>query len=125
MQLRLDLEPAPASRPRMSRGRVYYAPKYSRFKAAARRLMPAVADQAGIERPLRCPLYVDVEIHVTKPKSTKLAKPKPDVDNYAKAALDAGNGILWEDDYLIVDLRVSKHWTDGPGYIQYTIERST
>lgn len=31
-----------------------------------------------------------------------------DVDNLAKAALDAGNGVLWIDDGQVVDLRVRK-----------------
>jgi len=33
---------------------------------------------------------------------------RPDCDNIAKAALDAGNGILWADDAQVAELHVSK-----------------
>ena len=37
-------------------------------------------------------------------------KRKHDIDNYNKLILDAGNGILWEDDHLIHELTVKKHY---------------
>lgn len=37
---------------------------------------------------------------------------KPDIDNYAKAILDAMNGIIFKDDNLIVKLTVSKMYAD-------------
>ena len=42
-------------------------------------------------------------------------KRKHDIDNYNKLPLDAGNGILWEDDSLIEELIVKKHYDkDNP-----------
>ncbi len=35
-----------------------------------------------------------------------------DVDNLAKGALDALTGIAWLDDSQVVDLRVSKRWSN-------------
>jgi Holliday junction resolvase RusA-like endonuclease len=37
-----------------------------------------------------------------------------DVDNIAKGALDALNGVLWKDDAQVADLRVRKVYTDCP-----------
>ena len=39
---------------------------------------------------------------------------KPDVDNFAKAVMDACNGVLYVDDSQVVDLHVSKAYSDWP-----------
>lgn len=39
---------------------------------------------------------------------------RPDVDNYAKAVLDALNTIVWRDDSQVIDLYVSKFYDDKP-----------
>lgn len=39
---------------------------------------------------------------------------KPDLDNEAKSVLDACNGILYKDDSQIVDLSVSKFYSEEP-----------
>ena len=39
---------------------------------------------------------------------------KPDVDNYAKTYLDAFNGLLWLDDGQVVDLHISKYYSETP-----------
>jgi Holliday junction resolvase RusA-like endonuclease len=35
---------------------------------------------------------------------------RPDIDNYAKAILDALNGVMWADDGQIVQLTASKSY---------------
>ena len=35
---------------------------------------------------------------------------KPDVDNIAKAVLDALNGVIWVDDKQVVELTVKKYY---------------
>lgn len=39
---------------------------------------------------------------------------KPDLDNVAKAVLDALNGVAYVDDVQVVKLAVSKHYSDEP-----------
>ena len=39
---------------------------------------------------------------------------KPDLDNYIKSASDALNGIIWEDDNLIVSLQAEKFYSERP-----------
>lgn len=41
---------------------------------------------------------------------------KPDIDNMAKAIMDALNGVAWEDDAGIAQLHVSKVYADGAPY---------
>ncbi len=39
---------------------------------------------------------------------------KPDLDNVAKAILDALNGVLYKDDNQVVDMIVTKRYSDNP-----------
>lgn len=39
---------------------------------------------------------------------------RPDSDNYAKAALDGMNGVVFKDDSQVVDLHVSKRYSEEP-----------
>ena len=106
----------------MSRGRVYYAKTYNRFRTAAKQELPAAVMAAGWGAPMRGPLVVAVTVSAPRPKSTVLDFPKPDVDNYAKAVLDSCNGWLWDDDEQIVELKISKRWANV-GRIVITVER--
>src|SRR5690625_3135861 len=70
-------------------------------------------------------LSVNLDIYRQIPKSTskrkrelynaRLIRPtvKPDVTNYAKAIEDALNGIIYKDDSQIVDLKISKYYSDN------------
>lgn len=39
-----------------------------------------------------------------------------DIDNQCKAILDALNGVVWEDDRQVSDLRVSRRWADEDAF---------
>ena len=72
------------------------------------------------------PLEVDLTFHLnaifgpSKPESNMrlwgytLPKKKPDIDNLVKFVLDCGNGVLWEDDRLIVELSSKKIFSKNP-----------
>ena len=109
-----DLEPVPASRPRIRTFKAkngamissaYYAGKYKKFMTEAETaIQPAqFAHQGNLE--------VEVVCVVTKPKTTKRPNPNGDVDNYAKGVLDIiTKKGYWEDDMQIVKLTVIKTW---------------
>ena len=112
--------PVAASRPRISRhGHAYFTGPYKAFKEKCTGVVPSVLG-AGYE-PASGRLRVNIECVVTRPKTTKLVAPKGDVDNFAKACLDAMNGRLWEDDKQIEHLTVSKRWHDEPGEEGYFV----
>lgn len=84
------------------------------------------AQQAMGDRPLLAgPLHVRMDVYMDIPKSKPRRwreaalrgdiRPtkKPDSDNFAKM-LDACNMIVWIDDSQIVDLTVSKRYSDSP-----------
>lgn len=48
---------------------------------------------------------------------------KPDVDNYAKAALDGLSRLVYQDDAQIVRLEVEKYYADKPG-MSITVRRA-
>lgn len=121
MEYTFPLNPVPASRPRVSRWGTYFSGPYKDFRAKAVELLPQyLGPKVEV---VSYPIRVDLEVYPEMPKSTKLAFPKPDVDNYAKAILDACNGVLWEDDSLIKSLYVTKDWSTGPGYFVVSIEK--
>ena len=73
---------------------------------------------------LSCALRVILKFGMPIPKSISKKKreqlryvtKKPDVDNLAKAVLDAINNVgLWEDDSQIAELEVSKVYEEEPG----------
>jgi Holliday junction resolvase RusA-like endonuclease len=121
---RFELCPVAASRPRVSKfGHAYFSGPYKAFKERCTGIVPATLGVDFEPRPGR--LRVNVECVVTRPKTTKLDSPRGDVDNFAKAVLDAMNDRLWEDDKQIEELTISKRWMDEPGvegYFEVTIE---
>jgi Holliday junction resolvase RusA-like endonuclease len=109
-----DINPVPASRPRVSKYGTYYLATYREFKNK-------MLELTAINRhpiPWSGPLSVEVVCNVKKPKTTERTSPNGDVDNFAKAVLDSLNGILWDDDDQIIELKASKHFTiDNPNII--------
>ena len=62
-------------------------------------------------------LHVMMAFHLRKPKSNRKRLPisRPDLDNLAKAVLDAGNGVIWSDDSQVTTVVMNKRWHDKPG----------
>jgi Holliday junction resolvase RusA-like endonuclease len=119
-------EPVPQARPRASRqgNRVimYDPPKSREYK----QFVALIAKQHAPKIPYEGELDVHLKIYRPIPKSTSkknrelknagIKRPivKPDNSNYAKGIEDALNGIVYKDDSQIVDLRVSKFYSDDP-----------
>lgn len=126
LSLALDITPMPAPRPRtrafLVKGKpivsVYNPAEYTAWKKATAdaindELDLVLADLPPETFPLRGPVTVGLIVTVKRPRTTKLAHPKPDVDNYAKAVLDAmTQAQVWEDDEQVAFLAVQKKWGD-------------
>ena len=109
MKITIPGDPVAQGRPRFYRGRVVDPPKSKAWKEAARLHM-----KAACKNPIMKPMPVELVVHVCfkRPKSSKpddrWKTTKPDLDNILKAVMDAGNGILWEDDSQVVTISASK-----------------
>ena len=80
----------------------------------------------GGSKPIDEPVSMVVTAYIQPPKSFSkkkradaiegIVKPvtRPDADNYAKAALDGCNAIIFRDDSLVTDLIVRKRYSERP-----------
>jgi Holliday junction resolvase RusA-like endonuclease len=109
--------PVPKARPRFVNGRTY-TPKRTRDYEAH---VAACARAACFRDRWRC---VDgelhVELHVTFPD-----RRRRDLDNAAKAVLDALNGIVWRDDSQIARLLVERAYDPAAPGVRLTVREAT
>lgn len=49
---------------------------------------------------------------------------KPDVDNVVKIVLDALNGFAWHDDAQVIDLHISKTYTEKEPFVRVGLNRA-
>jgi len=111
------------ARPRVSRHGTYTPRKSARYEHALR--MEACRCMAGRE-PLDCAVAMEVTaclpIPQSWPKRRKqqaedgliYATKTPDVDNIAKMAADALNGVVYRDDKRITEMLVRKVYSNTP-----------
>lgn len=119
-------EPVAQGRPRFSSQggftKVYDPAKSKDFK----KYVKLVASENRPDHLLEGPIQMDVKIF--KPslkgfskKKAALAEEgvlrpltKPDVDNYVKGVKDALKSVIWKDDSQVVDLHISKWYSEIP-----------
>lgn len=116
-------EPVAQGRPRFNRrsGNVYDPKKSKSFKD--RVYQEALKYKPGT--PLTEAISLQVKVFRSMPKMSKkrtqealdgIRRPitKPDADNYVKGVKDALSKVIWKDDSQVVDLHVSKFYSDNP-----------
>ena len=124
VRVRLPLNPMPAPRPRVtSRGWAYFPKRYKQWREDAAALIPGLLTECGLKAPLDGALGISVDFAVAQPKTTKLLFPKGDIDNFLKI-LDCFNGLLWEDDYQIINVEAAKRWAPKgrPGHVDILVK---
>ncbi|KQC47080.1 hypothetical protein AP057_13870 [Geobacillus sp. Sah69] len=119
-------EPVAQGRPRATiiNGHIrMYDPKKSKdFKDYVR----LVASEHRPEKLIEGPISLDVKVYKPILKSFSKKKKaaaeagqlrpttKPDVDNYVKGVKDALKNVIWKDDSQVVDLHISKWYSETP-----------
>ena len=121
-----NINPIPASRPRVTRYATFYSKAYTEFRKDFKELVEAKR-VLMVEGALSMTMLLTVKM----PKSwTKKKKAEhkgtyhtqtPDSDNYAKAIMDSLNGYYYADDAQVSVMTVVKKWGDN-GSIQVKIE---
>jgi len=112
-------DPVGKQRPRFTKtGRTYTPKKTSDYEGMiADKAMVAMGPVTPLETPVAVYIYINHAIPASYSKKRKeaclsrLERPKkPDLDNVAKAYLDAMNGIVYKDDVQVVSLHVTKRY---------------
>ena len=119
----IDKEPVAASRPRVGRWGAYYSGPYQKY----RQQMPDIIERIQKDLPdqfSEVVLCVHMLMVIEPPKTTTLAYPDPDLDNYCKAVWDQLNAKVWDDDSRIVQCRLLKRWAreDLPAGVYVIVE---
>tara|TARA_R100000093_G_scaffold892_2_gene2431 strand:- start:88 stop:513 length:426 start_codon:yes stop_codon:yes gene_type:complete len=114
-----DINPVPASRPRVSRWSTYYPKKYTQFKKDMEALTGEL-DTTPCENLVCVSLRFKVQIPKSWSKKKRLERENTfcdnssDIDNYIKAILDALNGVYFKDDKQVVEVFASKKYSNTP-----------
>lgn len=130
MEFSFKYKPESKQRPRFGASGKVYNPQRKKelgYKWEAARQMRS----QGSERPLECPVFVNMRFHMPMPKSwskkrkeEQFGKPmtsKPDSDNLIKYSLDVLNGIAYHDDRFVTSGYFEKIW-DYEGKAQVTVK---
>ena len=126
LRFTIDGDVQPQERPRFSRRgnfvNTYDPPKSAKYK----KYVSEVASKYKLDELIDSPIKLTIDVYIKIPKSyTKKVKQqienkellhikKPDVDNLAKGIKDGITGVIWKDDSLIVELIVTKHYSENP-----------
>jgi Holliday junction resolvase RusA-like endonuclease len=111
----LNIEAVPKARPRFNSKtkRTYTPQQTATFENAINFQMK----QKYYAMPLKdIALGLDVTCFLRKPKSAKKRKypiVKPDADNYLKAICDGLEGVLFDNDSIIIDKTIKKRYADS------------
>lgn len=118
LEFRIPGPPVPKARARVVNGRAFTPEKTRAYE----RLVSLVATSATMSHPVKWTTgdrYL-VEMWVT-PKDAR----RFDLDNVAKAVLDGCNGVLWDDDSQVDELRIVRRRPDksNPGVLVDVLKR--
>lgn len=102
----LPVEPTPKARPRFAGGHAFTP---ARTRVASDAISDILRMDGAYMYDRDIPLYVQMTFVRTAPKTPRaMPTVKPDLDQFLKLVMDAGNGVLWADDSQICELRARK-----------------
>ena len=122
--LTYNINPIPASRPRVTRWGTYYGKRYKEFKEEMKEktsyedrqnTMNTIIWLDGLifaDMTFFIPMAVSWSKKKKSLKNGEFCDNNADLDNYEKAILDSLNGIYFKDDRQIVSQKSQKIWAD-------------
>lgn len=132
LTIRIPIDPVAKGRPRFTRfGGAYTPTKTKKYETAIAEYYTQASKGFTFEdTPVCVNIVFGMPIPKSAPKSRREAMQvgvirhtkKPDLDNLAKAVLDALNEIAWKDDSQIVRLSVMKEYSSEPYVYLYIHE---
>lgn len=123
--------PIPKARPRVVRGHAFTPKKTKDYEALVKDVYRlTVGEYLGDSAIVATiDLYFPIPESYSKSKKRRIADgeikhtKRPDVDNCAKAILDALNEVAYKDDSQIVESRIKKHYAvDGEARAEVVLE---
>ena len=122
----IPTKPCPASRPRVTSYGTYFTKNYNDFRLDSKKFLKTIAYKYP---PSKGTFSVDLEFICYRPKNPTNTYAIGDIDNFAKAPLDAitQSKMVWEDDVQITELTCSKRYQnkDEPFGIKVIIRQLT
>ena len=122
MKFTVPGNPTAKGRPRVTKNGTYTPQKTKDYQKKVAQMAELSCTEYWIEEPLRATLLCYYPIPKSMPKYKRsLIKHdgiypivKPDIDNVAKAILDALNGVIYKDYNQIIELYINKQYSDNP-----------
>jgi len=117
--IRFQIPMDPMAQPRVKARRLgnivqIYTPENAAVQAYKTAIAEAFTRAApDLEKPYNGPVALGIVFTFKRPQSRLnevVHTIKPDVDNLAKAVMDALNSVAWHDDSQVIRLSVSKRW---------------
>lgn len=111
-EFNFPIEPTAKGRPRFAGGHAFTPAK---TRMAEEGLKEGLLAEGAECYPRDTALKVDLVFGVPRPKrKVILPTTRPDLDQYVKLVLDAGNEVLWADDAQIVSITAIKVYAELP-----------
>ena len=111
MEIIIPGDPVSWARPRFSKGRAFTAKKQADAKTMIQWHLVKGWKKLPLKAPNGLSVRLDFVFKTSKKKEIGTWKTtRSDLDNLAKLVLDAGNGVLYEDDGQVAELLVRKRW---------------
>lgn len=125
IQFVIGIEPVAKGRPRLGKYRTYTPEKTRQFETELKQKFIKLYKAP----PLLGALELIICFYLKRPSSISEKKRPyptvcPDLDNYLKAFLDAGNGIIYKDDAQVVRLMASKAYAPQGHYPRIVFQLS-
>lgn len=132
IELLIECDFVPASRPRVSKFGTYIAEPYKTFKKELFVFFKNEFSEVGNDFK-SFPLSIDISFYKQFPKSFSKKKKedclktgcisRPDLDNYYKSILDGIDSIFYTDDSFVVELSGRKLYTEQKSYVKLKIKK--